>query len=272
MPLWIPNLTIGQEQPKLAICDNDTDYITNSEFEEGKAGWTGGTREQDKEGAPYGEYVLKVAGETAETTCAVGSSLGSRTFVFCLFAKSSLSSVSVYVGDEQFTIAGLSSSKYQERAVVHTFPAYRQATSFDVQIETAGTAHVDGVHCYEVDTFSDAMPNPTYETLKTVRELRPEAIASFSVTDLVVGWRFHAFLKWVGLSMPEQAIVPAIQAAEIVVYWPHSDEEDCVSCRPSTSQAALKYVFNSRLTVDDDSVLLEGLALQYSESILIRGS
>ena len=272
MPLWIPNLAIGQEQPKLAICNDDTDYITNSEFEDGKSGWTGGTREHDKEGAPYGEYVLMISAETVQTTCTVGSSLEARTFVVCLCARSATSSAAIYIGDDKFTISGLSGSAFKERAVVKTFPTYRKATSFNVQIETAGNLYVDGVHCYEVDTFSTAMPNPTYENLKTVRELRPESITSFSVTDLVVGWRFHAFLKWVGLSVPEQVVASAIPTAEIVVYWPHSDEEDCAACRPSTSREALKYVFNGRLTVDDDSILLEGLALQYSESILIRGS
>ena len=271
MPLWIPNLTMGQEQPKLAICDNDTDHITNSEFESDKGGWTGGTREQDKK-APFGEYVLKVDKETVQTTCAIGSALGARTFVFCLFAKSTTSSASISIGNEEYTISGLSGSAYQERAVVHTFAAYREATSFDVTVESADTLYIDGAHCYEVDTFSGAMPNPTYENLKTVRELRPESITAFSVTDLVVGWRFHAFLKWVGLSVPEQAVASAIQAAAIVIYWPHSDEEDCALCRPSTSNQALKYVFNGQLTVDDDSIMLEGLALQYSESILIRGS
>lgn len=272
MPLWVPNLTIGQEQPKLAICDDDTDYITNSDFEDGKSGWTGGTREQDQDGAPYGEYIFKITAETVTATCAVGSSLGSRTFVFCLLAKSSTSSASVYIGDDKFDISDLSGSVFKKRAAVKTFPAYRETTSFDVKIETAGVLYADGIHCYEVDTYSAAMPNPTYENLKTVRELRPESITGFSVTDLVVGWRFYAFLKWVGLSFPEQDIASAIRAAAIVVYWPHSDEEDCALCRPSTSQAVLKYVFDGRLTVDDDSVLLEGLALQYSESILIRGS
>ena len=272
MPLWVPNLTIGQAQPKLAINSDGADLVTNSDFSEGKGGWTGGTWESDKE-APFSDYALKVVAETVLASCVPEEevSLGGRTFVFCFFAKSATSAYA-YIGNEKFTISGLGSSEYRERAVTKTFAHYRKTEEFDVRIETAGTLYLNGVHCYEVDTLATTMPNPTYENLKTVRELQPESITAFSVTDLVVGWRFHAFLKWVGLSESEQALAAAIKAAEIVVYWPHSDEEDCVSCRPSTSSQSLKYVFDCRMTVDDDSIMLEGLALQYVESIIIGGS
>jgi len=271
MPLWIHPLTIGDEQPKFAVCDDDTDYITNGEFETDTSGWTGGTREADSS-TPLGDYSFKISSETVQTTCTVTGALGSRSFVVSFFAKSATATATVMVGDESFSITGLSSSAYKERAVIKTFAHYREATSFLVKITSSGTLNIDGVKCYEVDTVSLGMPNPTYEELKHARELRPQTINGLSISALATGWRFYGYLKWPGLTLDEQAVVSALQNAEVIVYWPHSDEEDCASCRPSSSAAVMRYVFNSRFTPDDDeALLLEGLDLLFSESIITSG-
>lgn len=270
MPLWIPPLTIGDEQPAFAICSDDTDYVTNGGFETDTTGWTGGTREVDS-ATPFGDHSFKIDSETVQTTCSPGSAIGARTFVVCFFAKSATATATVMIGNESFSVTGLSSSAYKERAVVKTFIHYRQATSFVVKITSAGILNVDGVKCYEIGTYSEAMPNPTYGAPKHVRELRSVHVSGNLVTGAVLGWRFYGFIKWVGLTDDEQAVALAIQGAEVLVYWPHSDEEDCASCRPSTSKLVLRTVFNSNLAMDDETVLLEGLALLFSESIDTTG-